>query len=64
MNKWLFRFYILIIFIGFMMITDWLTFAPIMIPMGAALIALSVFCIMWEGTPKGRIKGIKYNMKK
>ncbi len=59
MNNWLFRFYILIIFIGLMMITDWSTFAPIMIPIGVALIILSVFCIMWEGTPKGRLKGLR-----
>ncbi len=59
MNKWLFRLYVVFILLGAMMVTEWSTFAPVMIPMGVGIIALSAFLIIWEGTPKGRVKGIR-----
>ncbi len=59
MNKWLFRLYIVFIFLGVMMITAWRDFAPVMLPMGIGILLLSIFLILWEGTPKGRIKGLK-----
>ena len=52
MNKWLFRLYVVFILLGLMMVTAWRTFAPVMFPMGAGIIVLSVFLIVWEGHQK------------
>ncbi len=59
MNNWLFRLYVVFILLGAMMVTAWSTFTPVMMPMGVGIIALSSFLIIWEGTPKGRVKGIR-----
>ena len=59
MNKWLFRLYIVFIFLGVMIIIAWRDFAPVMLPMGIGILTLSLFLILWEGTPKGIIKGLK-----
>lgn len=59
MNKWLFRLYMVFIFLGVMMITAWREFASVILPIGLGILVLSIFLILWEGTPKGRIKGLK-----
>ncbi len=56
MNKWLFRLYVVLMFLGVMMITAWRTFTPVMLPMGLAIIGLSTFLIMWEYKIKKRYK--------
>jgi hypothetical protein len=47
------------IFLGVMMITAWREFASVILPIGLGILVLSIFLILWEGTPKGRIKGLK-----
>ena len=59
MNKWLYRLHMVFIFLGLMMITAWKSFAPVMLPMGIGILVLSIFLILWKGTSKGRVKGLK-----
>ncbi len=63
MNKWIFRLLILVMLIGLFIVFEFSQYTTVILFQGIGLILFSCIAILWYGTPKGKVKGLKYKQK-